>query len=471
MLAVVVSADGTPASLRRRRLAGRDVRVSRNPPHARSASPRSAPSGCAARRAPCRRSTASTAPARARLVDAALADADDVWLDPAATRALLSAYGVPLVPEQVVADADEAVAAARALGLPVVLKTAAAGVHKTESGGVALDLETDDEIRAAAERIGGPLLVQPMISGGTELLAGIVQDPVFGPLVAFGPGGVLAELIGGADFRIAPLTDVDADELVHGGKAGQLVARLPRRARRRTRPRSSQLAAPALAARGRPARGRRARPEPRPRPPERLRRRRRAHPASGRGPGPRAQELVAAGIPQRRQRRTPDAQRLRPPPTLGTTATRSRTNVLQAHLCSSRAGDSPPALAGAPHRPRRHQVSASLVIRHQMHGCHSWSVNGGPFKASQSITLRRGGSLTVTDNDVMPHTLVLTSGPALRIAHPKLGHMGASLKITLTKPGVYHFTTKAGEDYMAGMKTIGEDNVLKLTVVVSSNVS
>ena len=105
----------------------------------------------------------------------------------------------------------------------MVLKTAAAGVHKTESGGVALDLETDDEIRSAAVRIGGPLLVQPMVSGGTELLAGIVQDPLFGPLVAFGPGGVLAELIGGAQFRIAPLTDRDADELVEGGKAGQLV--------------------------------------------------------------------------------------------------------------------------------------------------------------------------------------------------------------------------------------------------------
>ena len=56
-----------------------------------------------------------------------------------------------------------------------------------------------------------------------ELLAGIVQDPVFGPLVAFGPGGVLAELIGEAGFRIAPLTDHDAEELVLGGKAGRLV--------------------------------------------------------------------------------------------------------------------------------------------------------------------------------------------------------------------------------------------------------
>jgi plastocyanin len=109
----------------------------------------------------------------------------------------------------------------------------------------------------------------------------------------------------------------------------------------------------------------------------------------------------------------------------------------------------------------------SLLIRHQMRGCHTWSANGGAFKVSQSVTLRHGGWLAVTNNDVMPHTLVLSSGPALRIAHPKLGHMGASLKITLTKPGVYHFTTKPGEDYMAGMKTIGEDNVLKLTVTVS----
>jgi acetate---CoA ligase (ADP-forming) len=65
--------------------------------------------------------------------------------------------------------------------------------------------------------------VQPMVAAGAELLAGVVQDPVFGPLVAFGPGGVFAELIGEASFRIAPLTDRDADELVHGAKAGRLV--------------------------------------------------------------------------------------------------------------------------------------------------------------------------------------------------------------------------------------------------------
>ena len=222
VLAVVVSADGTPETLTE---AGSPVATFAYPESAARAL------GIAAGRAEWLRRPAGSVPvldgvdraAARRLVDAALASADDVWLDPAATRDLLSAYGVPLVPEQVVADADEAVAAARSLGLPVVLKTAAAGVHKTESGGVALNLETDADVRAAAERIGGPLLVQPMIRGGTELLAGMLQDPVFGPLVAFGPGGVLAELIGGTQFRIAPLTDLDAEELVQGGKAGQLV--------------------------------------------------------------------------------------------------------------------------------------------------------------------------------------------------------------------------------------------------------
>ena len=94
-------------------------------------------------------------------------------------------------------------------------------------------------MRAAVERIGAPVVVQPMVSGGTELLAGLVQDPVFGPLVAFGPGGVLAELIGQASFRIAPLTDIDAEELVLEGKAGSLVRGFPRCAPRVSSQRSS----------------------------------------------------------------------------------------------------------------------------------------------------------------------------------------------------------------------------------------
>ncbi|HEX5029461.1 MAG TPA: GNAT family N-acetyltransferase [Gaiellaceae bacterium] len=158
------------------------------------------------------------------VVEAGLARSEDVWLEPDETRSLLSAYGVPVVAERTASSADDAVAAAAELGYPVVVKTAAAGAHKTESGGIALDLGDEESVRAAVDRIGAPVIVQPMVGGGAELLAGVVQDPVFGPLVAFGPGGVYAELIGEAGFRIAPLTDIDADELVTSGKAGRLVA-------------------------------------------------------------------------------------------------------------------------------------------------------------------------------------------------------------------------------------------------------
>jgi acyl-CoA synthetase (NDP forming) len=158
------------------------------------------------------------------VIERALAESDDAWLEPADARELLLAYGVPLVPEQVAESPEDAAAAAAELGFPVVVKTAQPGAHKTELAGIALDLPDEEAVRAAAERIGGPVLVQPMVKGGAELLAGVVQDPVFGPLVAFGPGGVFAELIGQASFRIAPLTDVDALELVGSGKAGRLVA-------------------------------------------------------------------------------------------------------------------------------------------------------------------------------------------------------------------------------------------------------
>jgi acetyl coenzyme A synthetase (ADP forming)-like protein len=149
---------------------------------------------------------------------------DDRWLTPAETRELLGAYGLPLVEERVAETVEQAVQHAKEIGFPVVVKSGVAGAHKTETGGVALDLEDENAVREAAERIGAPMIVQQMIKGGTELLAGIVQDPTFGPLVAFGPGGVLAELIGEAGFRIAPLTDVDAEELLQQEKTGLLVA-------------------------------------------------------------------------------------------------------------------------------------------------------------------------------------------------------------------------------------------------------
>ncbi len=163
--------------------------------------------------------------ASAREVTAsALARASDSWLDPSATRALLEAYGVAVVAEEIANTADEAEAAAGRLGFPVVVKTAAPGVHKTDIGGVRLDVRDMTQLRAAVEQIGTPVVIQPFVTGQTELLAGVVQDAVFGPLVAFGPGGALAELIGDAGFRLAPLSDLDAEELVTTGKAGKLVA-------------------------------------------------------------------------------------------------------------------------------------------------------------------------------------------------------------------------------------------------------
>jgi acetate---CoA ligase (ADP-forming) len=223
ILAAFISAGGVPSSL-----------VEADPPIATFDFPESAARalGHAADRAEWLRRPAGDPPdldgidrpAAEAIVASVLASSNDAWLTARQVRGLFDTYGIPLVAERVAASPEEAMAAARELGLPAVVKSAVPGAHKTDTGGVALDLGTEEDVRAAAERIGCPVLVQPHVQGGAELLAGVVQDPVFGPLVGFGPGGVLAELIGEAQFRIAPLTRADAEELVLSGKAGKLVA-------------------------------------------------------------------------------------------------------------------------------------------------------------------------------------------------------------------------------------------------------
>jgi acetyl coenzyme A synthetase (ADP forming)-like protein len=188
--------------------------------------------GLAARRAAWLRRPAAEAPhldrldqgAAAAVIARVLAEADDAWLEASDLRALLTAYGLPLVGERIAADADAAVAAAVEIGFPVVVKTAAPGVHKTETGGVHVDLRDEAAVRRACDAVNGPVLVQQYVTGGAELLVGAVQDPVFGPLVAFGPGGVYAELIGSTRFALAPLGEIDVEELVSSGKAAKLVA-------------------------------------------------------------------------------------------------------------------------------------------------------------------------------------------------------------------------------------------------------
>ena len=115
-----------------------------------------------------------------------------------------------------------------------------------------------------------------------------------------------------------------------------------------------------------------------------------------------------------------------------------------------------------------HGTAATVTIRHQMHGCHAWSFEDGAYRATLNVQLKRGELLTIRNNDVMPHKLVRTSGPALKVLTPAMKHMGATARVRFAKAGVYKFKTKPGEDYSwaSHMETKGEDNVLRLTVTV-----
>ena len=147
------------------------------------------------------------------------------WLSPVSVAALLECYGLPLIPTQVVSDADKAVAAAAELGGPVAVKASAQGMlHKSDEGGVRLSLDGPEAVRAAASEIEAAvadaghqldgLIVQPMAPAGVELIIGVVNDHSFGPVLACGAGGTIAELINDVAVRITPITDSDAGEML-----------------------------------------------------------------------------------------------------------------------------------------------------------------------------------------------------------------------------------------------------------------
>jgi acyl-CoA synthetase (NDP forming) len=153
----------------------------------------------------------------------------DGWLSTEETRRVLRALRLPVTPGGVARAPEEAVALARDLGFPVAAKLASQRlVHKTEIGGVRLNLSDEGMVRRAFEEIRARLardhnleamegvLVQPMVFGGTEVMVGMTQDPLFGPLVAFGLGGIHVEILGDVCFRVTPLTDRDAAEMVRG---------------------------------------------------------------------------------------------------------------------------------------------------------------------------------------------------------------------------------------------------------------
>jgi len=156
---------------------------------------------------------------------------DGGWLPPDQTADLLECYGIPLVSTQPVTCEEAAVGAAARLGGPVVLKADVPGlVHKTDAGAVQLDLHGPDEVRAGYRALAGrfgarlsAVLVQPMIGSGTEVIIGVVQEPVFGPLVVFGLGGVATDVLGDRSARLTPLTDTDAAALVRSIRAAPLL--------------------------------------------------------------------------------------------------------------------------------------------------------------------------------------------------------------------------------------------------------
>jgi acyl-CoA synthetase (NDP forming)/RimJ/RimL family protein N-acetyltransferase len=142
------------------------------------------------------------------------------------TLALLSAYGVPLLGTSRVTTADEAVAAADAIGYPVVLKSTAPWLrHRTDLGGVRVDLRDEAAVRTAFAAIpaGDPMIVQAMAAPGVATVIEVVDDPSFGALVSFGLGGVATDLLGDRAYRTLPLTDLDAAELVREPRAWPLL--------------------------------------------------------------------------------------------------------------------------------------------------------------------------------------------------------------------------------------------------------
>jgi acetyl coenzyme A synthetase (ADP forming)-like protein len=171
------------------------------------------------------------AAARARVAAEFAARPDGGWLGAAATAELLRCYGIELARGELVTSLSDAGAAAERLGYPVVLKAVATGlVHKTEAGGVALGLSDRAALHEAWQRMQRRLgsameggLVQEQVATGVETIVGVVQDASFGPLVMFGLGGIATEVLADRAFRILPLTDLDAHDLVRAIRGAPLL--------------------------------------------------------------------------------------------------------------------------------------------------------------------------------------------------------------------------------------------------------
>jgi acetyl coenzyme A synthetase (ADP forming)-like protein len=171
-----------------------------------------------------------------RVIDRVLAGATSpLWASARDIQEILDLVSVGLAPlEQVAPDAERAVAAAARLGYPVVVKAVAAGLlHKTDAGGVALGLNHSAAVREAVDLMASRLrdagheleglVVQRQVEGGVEAIVGVTLDPSLGPLLVAGLGGVQVELQRDVAFRVTPVSDVDAAEMIASLRAFKLL--------------------------------------------------------------------------------------------------------------------------------------------------------------------------------------------------------------------------------------------------------
>jgi acetyltransferase len=160
-----------------------------------------------------------------------------VSIGDAEARDILNAYDLKIPASSLAESADEAVEIAAEMGYPVVLKVASPDIlHKTDVGGVKLSLNSPTDVRDAYDlivyragryvpdaRVWG-CLVQEMVTEGREILVGMNRDPQFGPLVAFGLGGIYVEALKDVAFRIAPFSKKEAREMIHEIRSYPLLA-------------------------------------------------------------------------------------------------------------------------------------------------------------------------------------------------------------------------------------------------------
>jgi acetyl coenzyme A synthetase (ADP forming)-like protein len=176
-------------------------------------------------------------PARGRAICQRALAAGRSWLAPGECLEVLDAFGIRSLPVAAAADADAAVRAADAIGYPVAVKMASSTLlHKSDWQGVRLGLGDADAVRAACEGIAASLAaaghadalegftVQAMAPDGIELFAGSTTDPLFGPLLVFGLGGVDVEDQGDVVVRVSPLTDRDAAAMLSGIRGARRLA-------------------------------------------------------------------------------------------------------------------------------------------------------------------------------------------------------------------------------------------------------